>query len=412
VNTTGTFKITIDNLVYGGSGLGRHEGKVVFVPFSVPGDQLLVRLVEEKKKFARAEIVRILRPGPSRVAPLCSHFMKCGGCQWQQLEYSNQVEAKRKILEEMLHHRFPETRELPISLKASPQPYGYRSRARIQLRGTGDKSSVGFFRCGSHTVEDVESCPLLRPSLNKALGSVRQFKYKVDRGGRHEMDIACSEADDFWTTVHAGSNIDEEISSYIGTGKPEELLLHRSIGEFRYSVTAPVFFQANDFMVGELVSLVRASAKNAGCNSAVDLFAGVGLFTLPLALQFRKVLAVENSRAACRLCSTNASEAKLSNIQLSCSDVFEWMNSAGSISDLDLVLLDPPRTGAGTEVIGKIRELSPRTIIYVSCDPQTLCRDIAELSTVYTIDLAEGLDMFPQTYHFETVVRLIKNQWF
>jgi len=118
---------------------------------------------------------------------------------------------------------------------------------------------------------------------------------------------------------------------------------------------------------------------------------------------------VENSGAACRLCSINVSEAKLSNVQVFCSDVFQWVNSTGSISDLDLVLLDPPRTGAGTEVMGKIREWSPRTIIYVSCDPQTLCRDIAELSPVYAINLVEGLDMFPQTYHFETVVRLLRN---
>jgi 23S rRNA (uracil1939-C5)-methyltransferase len=409
MSTTGTFKITIDSLVYGGAGLGRHEGKVVFVPFSVPGDQLLVRPVEEKKKFTRAEIVQILKPGPGRVAPICPHFMKCGGCSWQQLEYLHQVEAKRKILEQMLHHRFPDTRELPISLKACPQPFGYRSRARIQLRGTGDKSSVGFFRCGSHTVEDVESCPLLRPSLNEALGSVRQFKYKVDVAGRQEMEIACSEEEDSWATVPVGSDINEGVSAFIGTGKREEVLLHRRIGEFRYSFTAPVFFQANDFMVAELISLVRAAAQDAGSNSVLDLFAGVGLFTLPLALQFKQVLAVENSRAACRLCSMNASEAKLSNIQVYCSDVFQWMNSAGSISAPDLVLLDPPRTGAGTEVMGKIRELSPTTIIYVSCDPQTLCRDIAELSTVYTMDLAEGLDMFPQTYHFETVVRLIRS---
>jgi 23S rRNA (uracil1939-C5)-methyltransferase len=405
-----TFEITIDSLVYGGAGLGRHEGKVVFVPFSVPGDQLLVRPVEEKKRFMRAEIVRILKPGLGRVPPICSHFMKCGGCHWQQLEYLHQVEAKRKILEEMLRHRFPETRCLSISMKACSQPFGYRSRARIQLRGTGDKSSVGFFRCGSHTVEDVGNCPLLRPSLNKALGAVRQFKYRADPAAdRQEMDIACAEEEGSWAAREVGSDTDQEISSFIGTGKQEEVLLHRRIGDFRYSLTAPVFFQANDFMAAELVSLVRAAAKDSGCNSAVDLFAGVGLFTLPLALQFKNVLAVENSDAACRLCAMNASEANLSNVQIFCSDVFRWLNSAGALSGLDLVLLDPPRTGAGTEIMGKIRERSPRTIIYISCDPQTLCRDIAELSAVYTIDLAEGLDMFPQTYHFETVVRLIRN---
>jgi 23S rRNA (uracil1939-C5)-methyltransferase len=398
--STSTFKIKIESLVYGGSGLGRHEGKVVFVPFSVPGDHLLVRPVEEKKSYTRAEIVRIMEPGPGRIAAPCPHFMKCGGCHWQQLEYSNQVEAKRKILEAMLHHRFPETRELPISMKACPQPFEYRSRARIQMRGTGTDSSVGFFRCGSHKVEDIKKCPLLRPALNEALASIRRSKDKLDSGAvSREMDIACSEEENSWA-----------ISPPAVPGNKEEVILHRNIGRFRYAITAHVFFQANGFVAEQLVSVVQAATENTGGDLALDLFAGVGLFTLPLALQFKKALAVENTHAACRLCAANACEAQLSNVQVSCANVLEWMNATGPLPDLDLVLLDPPRTGAGTKVMRKIQELSPGTIIYVSCDPQTLCRDIAEISELYSVDLAQGLDMFPQTYHFETVLRLVKKR--
>jgi 23S rRNA (uracil1939-C5)-methyltransferase len=386
VSDTREFEITIDRLVYSGAGLGRRDRKVVFVPFSVPGDYLLVRQVEEKKQFARAEIIRVLKPGPGRISPVCPHFMKCGGCHWQQLEYLRQVEVKRQILEETFHHRFPQTRDLPIAMEACSQPFGYRSRARIQLRDAGAGPVIGFYRCGSHTVEDVESCPLLRPSLNKALSAVRQ--HRGDTGvGKQEMDIACSEEEDF--------GIAESVE-----------ILHKRIGEFRYSFTAPVFFQANDFIISELVSLVRRLSENAGCNTAIDLFAGVGLFTLPLALQFKKIFAVESSQAACRLCSMNLSEAKLHNAQVLCSDVLQWMKSAGSPAGPDLVVLDPPRAGAGIEVMEQIREWAPKTIIYVSCDPQTLCRDIAQISASYKIDWIEGLDMFPQTYHFETVVRL------
>ena len=152
-------------------GLAHHKGKVVFVPFSAPGDRLLVRPAEEKRTFVRAEIVRLLKAGSGRVDPVCAHFAKCGGCHWQQLEYSHQVRAKRQILEEIFHHRFPQTRELPITMKACAQPLAYRSRARVQMRGAGSGASIGFFRCGSHSVEDVESCPLFRGSLNEALSS-------------------------------------------------------------------------------------------------------------------------------------------------------------------------------------------------------------------------------------------------
>jgi 23S rRNA (uracil1939-C5)-methyltransferase len=407
-----TFEMTIEKLVYGGAGIGRHQGKVIFVPFSAPGDRLSVRPVEEKKTFIRAEIVRILKAGSGRVRPVCPHFEKCGGCQWQQLEYSRQVEAKRQILEETFYHRFPQTRELSIKMRACAQPFEYRSRARMQLRGSGPGASVGFFRLGSHAVEDVESCPLFRKSLNEALGSLRQFKRKVDTDAKpQEMDMACSEEEDTWATARAGESADEGISILPGTRRREEVILRRKVGEFLYSVTAPVFFQANDFMVPELVALVRESAKNAGNDSALDLFAGVGLLSLPLARQFAKVVAVENSPSACRLCSRNAATAGLGHVQAVCADASAWMESEGASArpQFDLIVLDPPRTGAGPGIMERIGAWAPKMIIYVSCDPQTLLRDLAKIAPRdYRIDLVEGLDMFPQTYHFETVVRLVK----
>jgi 23S rRNA (uracil1939-C5)-methyltransferase len=409
------FETTIEKLVYGGAGLGRHQGKVVFVPFSVPGDRLLVRPVAEKKTYTRGEIVKIIKPGNGRITPICPHFSKCGGCHWQQLEYSRQVEAKRRILEEIFHHRFPQTRELPIVMKACAQPFAYRSRARVQLRGTGSRSSVGFFRFGSSRVEDIESCPLFRSGLNEALSSLRQYRRKVDQDdGPREMDMACSEEEDIWATEPTGSEKIEGITTLIGSGRRESVILRRKIGGFLYSLTASVFFQANDFMIQELLQLVREAAKISGSSSALDLFAGVGLFSLLLARQFQEVIAVESSPAASRLCSHNAKAAGFGHIQAVCADVSEWMNSMQSAilrtkHKFDLIVLDPPRSGAGPGVMKKIREWDPDTILYVSCDPQTLARDLSVISPRnYTMDLVEGLDMFPQTYHFETVVRLIR----
>jgi 23S rRNA (uracil1939-C5)-methyltransferase len=411
--TPKAFEVTIEKLVYGGAGFARHEGKVVFVPFSAPGDRLLVRPVEEKRTFVRAEIVRILKSGNGRIAPQCALFEKCGGCHWQQLEYSRQVEAKRQILEEIFYHRFPQTRELPITMRACSRPFAYRSRARMQLRGAGSRASVGFFRSGSHTVEDVATCPLFRKSLNEALSSLRQFKLKVDTDSKpYEMDIACAEEEDTWATARAGSLADEGVTPLLGNRQGENVILRRKVGEFTYFVTASVFFQANDFMVPELVALVEELAKTAGNGSALDLFAGVGLFSLPLARQFATVVAVENSRAAIRLCSQNARAAGIGNIRAICEDVLAWMGSeeASLPVPLDLVVLDPPRTGAGPEIMERIRKRAPKHILYVSCDPQTLIRDLAGISPQdYRIRLVEGLDLFPQTYHFETVVQLEKH---
>jgi 23S rRNA (uracil1939-C5)-methyltransferase len=167
-------------------------------------------------------------------------------------------------------------------------------------------------------------------------------------------------------------------------------------------------------MISELMELVRESIKGAGSNSALDLFAGVGFFSLPLARQFEEVVAIEASSAASKLCSNNAQAAGFGHIQAVCSDVSIWMDSVQAAegsrnSQFDLIVLDPPRTGAGPEIMKKICEWAPSAILYISCDPQTLVRDLAVVSPGdYTIDLVKGLDMFPQTYHFESVVRLLR----
>lgn len=407
-----SFEIVIEKLVYGGSGFARHNGKVVFVPFSVPGDRLQVHSVEEKKTYARAAIDQILEPGNGRTDPQCPHFGRCGGCQWQHIEYTRQVEAKRQILEELFHHKFPQTRAIPIIMQACPQPFGYRSRARMQLRGSGETATVGFFRSETHIVEDVDHCPLFRSSLNEALRSLRQFKIKVDADNHpQEMDMACSEEEGAWTTSRVGANTDNAVPALSGTGIQEDAVLTRVIGEYVYAVTAASFFQANDFMVAALVTRVREAAKTAGSESALDLFSGVGLFSLPLASQFKKVLAIENSSTSCRLCRSNASAAGLKNVQIVCADVDAWMGSETSPASPspDLIVLDPPRAGAGPAIMEQIRQWAPERILYVSCDPQTLARDLSRISPCgYQIDFIEGLDMFPQTYHFETVVQLSK----
>jgi 23S rRNA (uracil1939-C5)-methyltransferase len=407
-----TFEITIEKLIYGGHGLGRHQGKVVFVPFVVPGDRLLVRTIEGKKTFIRAETVKLLDPGPDREQPRCPHFGRCGGCQWQNLEYSRQVETKRKILEELLHHKLPETRDQLIPMSASPKPYEYRSRARLQLRGQGSGARIGFYRYLSHEVEDVEMCPLFTPMLNQALASVRSA---LCRGkiapGVLQMAIACSEEEARWEMAAVDAQLDEGASSLadLAEAAPIPLDLHRRIGDFAYAVSPAAFFQANDSMVSELTGSLQELAMDAGRSAVLDLYSGVGLFALPLARHYRRVVAVESSPLAARLCVMNAASAGILNLETHCSDVAAWMRGSGSPAKagFDLIVLDPPRAGAGPEVMSRIQEWAPEAIIYVSCDPQTLCRDLSAIRPgTYQIDRIQGLDLFPQSYHFETIVRL------
>jgi 23S rRNA (uracil1939-C5)-methyltransferase len=394
------FNVEIEKLTYGGEGLGRVEGMVVFVPFTVPGDHVEVRAIEQKKNYIRAVATRILQPGPSRRDPPCPHFGRCGGCQWQHLDYALQVELKRGILEEVFHHCFPETRKLSISLKASPEEYGYRSRARVQLRGGATAPVAGFFRYRSRSVEDVELCPLFRPPLNEALAAVRRAQLDGSLGTQvQEIGVACAEDGSY---AFQGTAQAEPVAA-----RQSRNLLYRHVGEFRYAFEPSVFFQANDFLIEDLIATVTSQAL--GSQDALDLYAGVGLFTLPLARRYRSVVAVESSPAAHRLCVRNASDGALENIRAVCAGVQDWIQAAGSMAApaFDLILLDPPRQGAGPEIMRQLGEWAPETMVYVSCDPQTLIRDLAALpARHYQIDFIAGLDLFPQTFHIETVVRL------
>ncbi len=404
------FQVRIEKVVYGGDGLGRAQGKVVFVPFSVPGDLLRVRAVERKKNFLRAAIVAVLEPGPGRQQPPCPYFGVCGGCQWQQLEYARQVETKRQILEETVRHHFPATRNLLIPMKASPADYHYRSRARLQIRGSEAPRTVGFFKFRSHDVEDIRSCPLLQPTLNEALAAVRT-RAQDPGPAPQEVDIACSEENRRWHSAACDLPAGEGSSGRDGAAAPTPPLLRRTVGEFAYAVAPGVFFQANDFTIADLTGTVAGLAQGRGNRAALDLYCGAGLLSLPLARLFESVTAVESSPEASALCSYNAEAAGLRDVRVVCAEVERWMAAVGSVSPpgFDLVVLDPPRAGAGIEVMARIREWAPETIVYVSCDPQTMCRDLAALPEQnYTIDEVLGIDFFPQTYHFESIVRLAR----
>lgn len=382
-----TLEVAIEKIVPGGFGLAFAEGLTVFVALAAKGDRLLVRVREKKGKVAFAEIVEIIEPSPDRQTPPCVYFGRCGGCDFQQMNYAAQLEAKVGIVRDCLTRIGKIDYQKEIKIVASPDDLNYRVRAQWHLDTRRRK--LGYFRRHSHDVIDVEDCPILAAPLKAKLAEVRQN----------------INWEDFWAErveIETASN-GREVSVYSSEIiEPTEEIVFAAGGE-NYVFNASGFFQGNQFLIEELVRLAVEGANGA---EALDLFCGVGLFTLPLARKFESVCGVEANGAAIDFARKNAENARLTNVEFFVENTSEFLENEEIERPLDFVLLDPPRAGAEKETVYALLKLKPRQISYVSCDPATLARDLKLLLDGYDIESITALDLFPQTHHVETVVRL------
>ena len=373
-----------------GFGLAFAENLTVFVPLSAKGDRLRVRIKQLKGKTAFAEIVEILKSSSDRTEPRCPYFGRCGGCNFQQMTYAAQLEAKVGIVRDCLTRIGKINYEPEIPIVASPRDYEYRSRASWHLDSR--EKRFGYFQRKSHDIIDVETCPILVPELEQTLKSFREnppwesFWSKVV-----EVEAATAGGE---TSVYSAEIIE-----------PTKEISFAANGE-KYFYDAMSFFQGNSFLIESLIEIALRSASG---KVALDLYCGVGLFTLPLAGKFETVVGVEGSEQAINFAEKNAENAQLSNIKFHSEDVSDWLKeNAKDLKNLDFVLLDPPRAGTEKETIENLLCLKPKQISYVSCEPSTLARDLKVLcDNGYSIDSITALDLFPQTHHVETVVRLL-----
>jgi len=382
--------VTIEKIVPNGFGLAFAENLTVFVPLSAKGDQLRVRINQLKGKTAFAEIVEILEPSSDRTEPRCRYFGRCGGCNFQQITYAAQLEAKVGIVRDCLTRigRINYEREIPIV--GSPQDYEYRARAGWHLDSREKK--FGYFQRKSHDIIDVETCPILAPELEQTLKSFRRnppwesFWSKIV-----EVEAATAGGE---TSVYSAEMIE-----------PTREISFTANGE-KYFYDATSFFQGNSFLIEPLIEIALGAASG---KTALDLYCGVGLFTLPLARRFETVVGVEGDEQAIDFAEKNAENARLSNVKFHREDVSGWLKeNAKDLKNLNFVLLDPPRSGTEKETIENLLRLKPKQISYVSCEPSTLARDLKVLcANGYSIDSITALDLFPQTHHVETVVRLL-----
>ncbi len=380
-------EVTVEKLIDGGDGLARLEGFPLFVPRSAPGDRLRVRVVERKSGYGRAEIVEILTAGAGRREPPCPHFARCGGCDLQHLEEDVQLAAKAKAVRETLR-RLGGVETLPKVTVVPGKPWGYRLRAQLHVEDGEPDPRVGYFARGSHELEAVERCPVLVPELEGALPGLPRSLREVEH---RRIDLTAGDGER-WT------------ASPPVEGLPQGEVETR-VGDFVYSYDARCFFQSHRQLIPALIEHALGPETGEEEGTAYDFFAGVGLFSLPLAMRYDRVIAVEGDRIANRFAKRNARANGVKNLTVERQSVESFIRMLPPRRPL--VLVDPPRLGLTHALRRALIERRPRRLTYVSCHAATLARDLKQLARGFRVESLALLDMFPQTGHMEAVVRMV-----
>jgi 23S rRNA (uracil1939-C5)-methyltransferase len=398
-------EVTLITLTYGGDAMGRLEdGRAVFVPFGLPGERVRVRLREEKRGYARAELVEILEASPQRIAPRCVHFGMCGGCHYQNLPYEEQLKAKKEILRDQLV-RIGRIENPPVrDAVASPGPWNYRNYVQFHLTEEG---KLGYMTAGLPKVFAISECHLPEGSIN-SLWPQLEFEPGVDlelvslRSGVEDdlMLVLESETPEPpELEIEAGISVTHvfEENTVVVAGNDHVVI---RVLDRKFKVSTASFFQVNTAMAGKMVEHILASLPVSLSTTLLDVYCGVGLFSAFLAPKWERVIGIESSPSACE--DFAASLDEFENVELYeglAEDVIPHLDVHP-----DVILVDPPRAGLEKRVIDGILQLDPRVIAYVSCDPSTLARDARRLiDGGYRLKQVTPFDLFPQTYHIESI---------
>lgn len=394
-------EIEIEKLVYGGDGLARLDGQVVLMPYVLPGERVAFRPQHMKAGLLKGTQVEILRPSAERIKPRCEYFMACGGCHLQHAGYEFQIAQKLSILRETLR-RIAGLDYMEDIGAISGEPWAYRNRVQLHFKA----GTCGFHKAESHAIQGISHCDISAPLLNEAIGKIQPAVKK-------------QEWPDFLRSLELFTNGTEIQVNVLESNRPvaarfftwlKDLMPAVAAGAIdykaagqRFRISGGSFFQTNRFLVDALVNEVLGDENG---EEAVDLYAGVGLFTLPMAKRFARVHAVERGATAFRDLEFNAETAKMGNVTAQRAPAEEFLREVRNAPAW--MVADPPRAGLGKEATAELLRLKPQRLTIVSCDPATLARDLKILlgGGGYAIARMSLVDLFPQTYHFETVVRL------
>jgi len=432
-------ELLIDKLVQGGDGLATLDGMKVFVPFSAPQERVSARIVTQKRDYAVAEIDEILEPSPLRVSAPCPYYGVCGGCQLQHINYQGQLVVKKLYVNEALQ-RIGQVFVPVRNVTTEAEPWHYRNKTQYPVGSTGNGMAIGFYKRGTHDLLDVPACLLhpmefdrLRETIHAILAAAGETGYdeaKHDGNIRHivlrqgtrdggllaivvtrtpQFDARAAEliAEQPGVTgvvhsvVPARTNriMGSQTTVLYGSGHLNQSVLDKS-----FQVSAPSFFQVNIQQAEELCRKILKHVAPKGDELVLDLYSGVGMISLLVAPFVQQVTAIEADATAVEDARANAQAQGVRNVEFMCGDVTREISRVAST---DVVILDPPRKGCPAETLRRIAALKPRRIVYVSCNPATLARDLATLEqSGYTTHEIEPVDMFPQTFHVEVIARL------
>ena len=367
-------ELSIDSLAVGGSGVGRYQGFVVFVPLTCPGDQVKVRLSLIKKNFAEADLLQVIHSSSKRVEAPCSVFSDCGGCSWQHISYEEQLQQKQLIVEQTFKKK--KFRQDDFHLRKtvpSPKPFRYRNRIQLKVDSEGHG---GFYARKSHRIIDIDDCLIAEEKICQKLPDLKRKNHSLKEEQHREIEIYLSQKGE------------------VATGDTSEM----GFSQVNQSV--------NEILIKDVLTYLKKYGKKE--QTVYDLYCGHGNFSFPIFEQFKEVVGVELSLASVESARQKVRDQGLSSLHVIHQDVGKFLRNCTGLQGP--VLLDPPRVGCQKEVIQSLKELHPPVILYVSCNPQTLVRDLELLGigSQYRIEEICPYDMFPQTDHVEILTVLTR----
>lgn len=397
--------VDINTLVYGGNGMGRMEdGRAVFVPFTLPGETVRIRLVDQKQSYVNGYPLEIIKPAANRIQPRCPHFTECGGCHYQHLSYADQLRTKKLILEEQIRRLAGVTEPSVHEIIPSPSPWNYRNTVQFHLDPQG---RIGYTRPASHRVLPITECHLPQDGLNQVWP---QFSFESGLG-LERIELRLSSDEDVLLVLEGPAGNLPEISlespiSIVHESAGGQVVVagldyqFMDVNQRAFMVSAGSFFQVNTAQTEQMVRLVLEALQPEPGQTVMDLYAGVGLFSAFIAPLVKSMIAVEVSESACKDFAYNLDECE--NVELYVGLTEEILPSLSVKADA--VVLDPPRAGMEKPALEALLAIKPERMAYVSCDPSTLARDAKRLiAGGYTLQYSTPLDMFPQTFHIESV---------
>jgi len=443
-------KVKINSLAYGGQGVGRLEnGKVAFIRGALPQELVLARIYKRKKSFVEGRTVEILEPSPQRIAPRCPHFGPCGGCTWQNMSYADQLRAKEQQVREILGHP-QELKESPIlPIMGMDEPWYYRNQSELSFALGDNRAVLGQHLPGSFSlIEDLSHCYILSENSSEIFNTVRDFanEHRLAPYNRRTHQGFLRNL-----TVRLGKNTGEVMINLVtspGTFPQWEFARHlkqsisptsilwtttssladrylpeketvlwgsnyilETLGPLKFQISSQSFFQTNTYMAEKLYRVIEEMAAAQSKETILDMYSGIGTISLFISKRVKKVYGVEFSSSAVEDAKINARLNNIENVEFTCAKAEDYMEALSDRKkNLSIAILDPPRAGVHPKVISSLLKIEPEKIIYVSCNPTTLARDLVAFSEHYDIKTVQPIDMFPQTYHIETVAKLKKKK--